>query len=120
MTTNNAYLLTCSTSSCNSSSYLAVSASTNTNDTQTFDGNAQYWKIISPENKTGTIMDGDKVKLLNLWGNQSWLDVCGGSTSACGSGKVYNVVTAKQNSLDSKKNLSVWSFSKSKSAQITG
>jgi hypothetical protein len=109
---NNYYLVTCSTNSCNSYSYLSVSASKYKGPSNVFSGNAQYWKIISPEGITGKVQFGDTVKILNLWGSNSYLNTCG-NTSECGSNKLYSVNTTRQNTLDSRSGVSNWSINKS-------
>ena len=104
---NNWYLVTCNRNYCNSSAYLSVSAAEYNGPSNIFAGNAQYWKITSPEGKTGPVSMTDKFKILNLWGDGSYLNSCGWF-SGCGEGKYYAMNTAKQNSGDSQIDTTNW------------
>ena len=106
---NEYYLVTCSTNSCNSNAYLAVSLSKYKGPSNVFSGNAQYWKIVSPTGKTGTVGFGDEIKILNLWGPNSYLNTCG-YTSDCGSNKLYGVNTTRTNTSDAAAGVSNWSI----------
>ena len=100
---NNWYLITCGLNRCNSGSYLSVSCTSSPNSYN----NEQYWKVISPTGKTGPISINDEIKLLNLWGQNSYLNTCWW-TSDCGSGKYYAISTTRTNSSNSKGNTSNW------------
>ena len=85
------YSNTCLSYGCDSDIYSSVSVS---NDTSYFLNDAEKWKIISPEGKTGPIKYNDKIKLLNQWGDKSYLNVCGLSNK-CGEGIWKDVSTTK-------------------------
>ena len=104
---NGWYLVTCGRNYCNSSSLLSVSCKSNINKSN----NEGYWKIVSPVGKTGYVELSDEIKLLNLWGGESYLNTCWW-TGDCGSGKYYAVNTAKKYSSDANAGVSNWKVSK--------
>lgn len=56
-----------------------------------------------------TRIKGDKIKLLNMWGPGTYLNVCG-LIQYCGKGGIYAVNTTKQGTRDSRLDLSNWIF----------
>ena len=97
------YLITCGYSSCSGQLAVSVGRKGDTND--------GYWKIVSPEGKTGVIKLTDKIKLLNLWGESWYLNTCG-MTSDCGSNPYYQVTAVKKSHGDAGKNRSNWTVIK--------
>lgn len=107
---NNYMLVPCSRNSCNSYAFASVSVSSPNGQYVKIIGDYLYWKIVSTTGKTGIVEIGDKLKIINL-GNNSYLNTCGYSRD-CGSGKLYAINTAKQNTRDSSLDVSNWSFEK--------
>jgi len=99
---NSWFLVTCGYSR-DCSNRLAVSIKNRPNNSS----NESYWKIVSPTGKSGNVLPGDKIKLLNLWGNESYLNTCWW-TSQCGSGKYYAISTAWKYMSDAKIDTSSW------------
>lgn len=106
---NDYYLVSCDLNNCNGNAYLSVSLSKYNGPSQVFSGNSQYWKIVSSENKTGKVRLGDNIKIINLYGNTSYLNSCGWS-NICGQSRYYAVNTCKINSYDGRVGVSEWSI----------
>ena len=106
---NNYYIVSCDYKRCNSYGLLDVSISPYKGKNNVFSGNAQYWKIVSSEGKTGMVGMNDKIRLLNMWGPTSYLNVCYISPY-CGRGKMYAINTCKLNTTDSRITTSLWSI----------
>ena len=94
------YLVACDYSNC--TGQMAVSLSKNLHK------NHGYWKIVSPEGKTGVIKLTDKIKLL---GGEAWyLNTCG-MTNDCGSNPSYQVTLVNKSQKDAGLDKSNWTVS---------
>ncbi len=105
---DNRWLVSCDYFSCGSSSYLAVSANTYNGPSNVFAGNAQYWKFVSVDGKTGPVKFGDRFRLINLWGPTSALATCWHYNCGGIYYDGYSVNTVKINSSDYNNIVSHW------------
>ena len=109
MVANDYYLDTCGYNRCNSSSYLSVSAVKPTHKDTT--NVTSQWKIMS-EGKSGLVSYDDIFKIQSLWGNNGYLNTCGGSRSCKKELSLYDVNVCKLNSSDGKTATSNWKLKK--------
>ena len=107
-TEDDRWLVSCDTFSCGSSSYLAVSANTYNGPSNVFAGNAQYWKFVSLDGKTGPVKFGDRFRLINLWGPTSALATCWHYNCGGVYYEGYSVNTVKINSSNYNSIVSHW------------